>query len=315
MGGTSMKRRAFVKAGLLSVTVPALLAGWLAAGAAPEGRYNNPPAKLKPGLPDGKPVNVSFRNGLLSVEAKQATWSRVLSGITNQTGIRFHHALPPDGLVTVSVANLPVRQALERLLPPEADFVFRYPVIAQSPEPFPKEMWIIGKIRGERAAQSQGHRNFRLAASASEQDYSREITDQRMANEEVKQQEVERLLTLTKSGNAATRVEALSILKESRLGDQETIRADLSAALAEQDPKARTLAVTAIASEGGRDAVNQLARVLHDPDLSVRIAAVESMPLNGGGTALLREALADPDGIVRSCAQARLQEAESRGAD
>ena len=139
--------------------------------------------------------------------------------------------------------------------------------------------------------------------------------DKPSGNAVIARTELDRLMEMTKSSNAATRVEALSILKESGMGNQEEIRGDLAAALTEQDPKVRNLAVKAIASEGGPEAVNQLSRVLHDPDLSVRVAAVESMPLEGGGSALLREALADPDGIVRSCAQDRLLETESQGAD
>lgn len=144
---------------------------------------------------------------------------------------------------------------------------------------------------------------------------AQQAVDKPSGNAEIARTEFDRLMKMTRSSNAATRVEALSILKESGAGDQEEIRTDLAAALAEQDPKVRHLAVKAIASEGGAEAVNQLARVLHDPDLSVRIAAMESMPLEGGGSALLQEALADPDGIVRSCAQDRLLEAESQGTD
>ncbi len=303
------------KTGLLSLTVPAILATWLAAEAATESSHDNLPAKLKPDLTNVKRVRVSLRDGLLSVEAKAGTWRQVLNGISEQTGIRFHHTLPLVGSVTVSFANLPVRQAIERLLPPEADFVFRYQVMEYSSEPLTKEVWIVGKVGGDSAARIQGQRDHRLATSVSQQYPSGKVADMPMDTTEVEQHELERLLEMTKSSNATMRVEALSILKESGTGDQEEIRAGLAAALAEQDPKVRNLGVKAIASEGGAEAVGQLARVLHDPDLSVRIAAIESMPLEGEGSALLQEALADPDGIVRSCAQDRLQEAESQRAD
>jgi hypothetical protein len=70
------------KTGLLSLTVPAILATWLAAEAATEGSRDNLPAKLKSDLPNATTVKVSLRDGLLSVEAKAGTWRQVLSGIT-----------------------------------------------------------------------------------------------------------------------------------------------------------------------------------------------------------------------------------------
>lgn len=292
---------AFIKAGFLSVTAPALLATWLAAEAATEGSHNNLPAKLKPDLPNAKTVRVTFKDELLSVEAKAGTWRQVLSGITERTGILFHHALPLEESVTVSFANLPVRQAIERLFGPEPDFVFRYDTKPNSLAPLTEEVWIFGKAVSNKVL---------MPVQAEQQ-----AMDKPSGNAVIARTELDRLMEMTKSSNAATRIEALSILKESGMGDQEEIRGDLAAALTEQDPKVRNLAVKAITSEGGQQAVNQLSRVLHDPDLSVRIAAVESIPLEGGGSALLREALSDPYGIVRSLAQDRLQEAENQGVD
>ena len=72
-------------------------------------------ATLRSDRPNATTVSVSFRDGLLSVEAKAGTWMQVLNEVTEQTGIRFHHSLPFAGSVTVSFANLPVRQAIERL--------------------------------------------------------------------------------------------------------------------------------------------------------------------------------------------------------
>jgi HEAT repeats len=296
-----MNRMAFIKAGVLSVTAPALLATWLAAEAATERPRDNLPSKLKSDLPNAKTVNVSFRDGLLSVEAKAGTWRQVLSRITERTGILFHHALPLEESVTVSFANLPVRQAIERLFGPEPDFVFRYDAKPNSLAPLTKEVWIFGKAVSNNKA---------LIPVQAEQ----QAMDKPSGNAVIARTELDRLMEMTKSSNAATRVEALSILKESGMGDQEEIRGVLAAALTEQDPMVRNLVVKAIASEGGAEAVSQLARVLHDPDLSVRIAAIESMPLENGGSALLQEALADPDGVVRSCAQNRLQEAKRQGA-
>ena len=303
------------KTGLLSLTAPAILATWLAAEAATEGSRDNLPAKLKSDLLNIKRVSVSFRDGLLSVEAKQGTWRQVLSGITEQTGIRFHHALPLVGSVTVSFANLPVRQAIERLFSPKADFVFRYGGMALSPVSLPKEVWIVGEVGGDSAARIPDQTNQRLAASASQQNPSGQVADKPMDTTEVEQHELEQLWEMTKSSNAATRVQGLSVMANGGIGDRDAIRSDLVAALSEQDPEVRSLAVQTLASYGDPETMNHLSEALRDPDLSVRITAVENVPLKGEGLALLREALTDTDKLIRTSARDRLQEAESQGVD
>lgn len=290
------------KIGLLSLTVPAILATWLAAEAATEGSRDNLPAKLKPDLLNIKRVRVSFRDGLLSVEAKAGTWQQVLSGITEQTGIRFHHTLPLEELVTVSFGNLPVRQAIERLFGPEPDFVFRFDAKPNSSVSLTKEVWIVGE--------AVNNNKVLIHVQTAQQ-----AMDKPSGNAEVTRTEFDRLMEMTKSSNAATRVEALSILAESGTSDQDTIRSDLAAAFTEQDPEVRSRAVQTLASYGDPEAMNYLSQALRDPDLSVRIAAVESAPLKGEGLALLREALIDTDELIRTSARDRLQEAEGQGAD
>ncbi len=136
------------KAGLLSLTVPAILATWLAAEASTESSRDNRSATLRSDRPNATTVRVSFRDGLLSVEAKAGTWTQVLTKITEQTGIRFHHSLPFAGLVTVSFASLPVRQAIERLFGREADFMVRYDGMAYASASVPREVWVLGNVRG-----------------------------------------------------------------------------------------------------------------------------------------------------------------------
>jgi hypothetical protein len=230
-----MKSMTLSKTGLLSLTVPAILVTWLAAEAATEGAHDKLPTKLKSDLPNATTVRVSLRDDLLSVEAKAGTWMQVLTEITGQTGIRFHHSLPFSGSVTVSFANLPVRQAIERLFGPEADFVFRYHAMAYSSGALTKEVWILGKVGDDSAARIPAQTNQRLTASASQQNTSGQTADKPDGTTEIARADFDRLMEMTKSSNAVTRVEALSILAYSSIGDQEAIRSDLAAALTEQD--------------------------------------------------------------------------------
>jgi HEAT repeats len=180
--------------------------------------------------------------------------------------------------------------------------VFRYDGKPNSSAPLTKEVWIFGKAVSN---------NKVLTPVQSEQ----LAVDKPSGNAEATRTEFDRLMEMTRSSNAATRVDALSILADSGTGDQEAIRSDLAAELTDQNPEARSLAVQVLARKGDPETMNYMSQALRDPDLSVRIAAVESAPLKGEGLALLREALTDTDELIRTSARDRLQEAEGQEAD
>ncbi len=240
---------------------------------------------------------------------------QVLNEITEQTGIRFHHSLPFAGSVTVSFANLPVRQAIERLFGPEADFMFRYDGTAYSSSSLPKEVWLLRKVRGEGAVPVPAQQTPRPSESASRGDTPEHAVNAPGSTAVFAESALDDLMEMTKSSDAATRVQALSILANGGIGDQDTIRSDLAAALTEQDPEVRSLAVQALASHGGIEAMAYLSQALRDPDPSVRITAVESASPKEEGLSLLREALSDTDELVRTIARDRLQKAETQGTD
>jgi hypothetical protein len=93
-------------------------------------------------------VWVDFRECLLSVKAKSGSWKEIADGLGQKTGILFHFANPLQGSVKLSFQSLPLKQALERLFGPEADFVFRYPEGADPSQSLsvPKEVWVLGNV-------------------------------------------------------------------------------------------------------------------------------------------------------------------------
>lgn len=82
----------------------------------------------------------------------------MLDRITEKTGIRFRSATPLAGSVSLSIEPLPVRQALERLLGPGADFICRYGRATDSGAipTLPQEVLILG---GERFGRSDANSN------------------------------------------------------------------------------------------------------------------------------------------------------------
>jgi hypothetical protein len=119
------------------------------AGAAPE------PAELL----------LRFHKGLLSIEAREISWSKLLDELSRRAGITLRVRLPLDGLVTASLQNLPVERALEQLFGREVNFLYVYNSgharhgILNSPS----EAWIFGRAQ---AGSSTSFESSELAGSS-----------------------------------------------------------------------------------------------------------------------------------------------------
>ncbi|MGH8525195.1 MAG: hypothetical protein ACREXY_13600, partial [Gammaproteobacteria bacterium] len=95
-----------------------LLSTWLLT-AAPEARSGENATER---FDAAQVFRVRFQDSLLSLEAARTPWTQVLKEIQQATGMRFHHAYPLKGAVSVFLAALPVTQALEQLFGPQASF-------------------------------------------------------------------------------------------------------------------------------------------------------------------------------------------------
>ncbi len=298
------------KARLLRLTVPAILATWLAAEAATEGSHDHLSATLRSDRPNATRVNVSFRDGLLSVEAKAGTWMQVLNEITEQTGIRFHHSLPFTGLVTVSFANLPVRQAIERLFGPEADFMFRYDGTAYSSSSLPKEVWVLGKVQGGGwGQQSAPPNNAGVDSNQAHVGTGRADKVAAAAEPPMDKELIDDLIAMSRDEDPEMRRQAIAALTDSGTGDEDgAVVTALDAALTDEDASVRAYGVQALAMRGGPEVMGHLWRALRDPDAEVRIMAVENAKSQDQGIALLQEALSDVNETIRSVAADRLNQ-------
>ncbi len=306
-----MKRMTLGKAGLLRLTVPAILATWLAAEASTEGSRDNRSATLRSDRPNATTVRVSFRDGLLSVEAKAGTWMQVLNEITEQTGIRFHHSWPFAGLVTVSFANLPVRQAIERLFGPEADFMFRYHGTAYLSSSLPKEVWILGNVQGGGARGQQSAPANKAAVDSNPAHVGAGRADALPAAAERPMDKVliDHFVAMSRHEDPQMRRQAIAALTDSGTAEEDgAVAAVLDTALTDDDASVRAYGVQALAMRGGPEVMGHLWRALRDPSAEVRIMAVENAKSKDQGIALLQEALSDVDETIRSVAANRLNQ-------
>jgi hypothetical protein len=118
--------------------------------------------------PASPALRVGFQNGLLSIEAKDRPWQKVLDEVRTKTRIFLYVSMPLEGSVTVSFKNLPLEQALRRLFGPDANFAILYH--DQKPGPtsaaIPSEVWVLGK--GSAASSNTQHGGQEVASSVQE---------------------------------------------------------------------------------------------------------------------------------------------------
>jgi hypothetical protein len=288
---------------------------------------DGPASPLGLDSPNPAGLRVDYANGRLSVEAKQQPWGKLLEEIRKKTNIHFHyHSIPLDGSVTLSFAALPVKQALEHLFGSDASFAFRYPDVTGGfqPSAHPTEVWVFGKAwdGGSEAIRiASGKPEGESAASGSSIpadpgqvfETPDDATEQATPPDDAKgvEEDPDQLIEMTKNEDPEVRLQALLALSDSGKADEDTIWSALDAALTDKDASVRGNAIQALARRAGPDTPNATAHLwqaLRDPHPGVRMMAVDSIPSNDQGIALLQEALSDADETIRSVAAFRLEQ-------
>lgn len=238
----------------------------------------------------------------------------MLKLIEDQTGMRFHHVLPPKASVSVAIPPLPVKPALERLFGPGAGVIFRYRKgVSTVPTTLevPVEVWILGNIREDGAEISS---NATVAISQKQENLKANVMRESKASDSTGHdvELVYHLTEMAQGGDPGTRMQALSELgQRGKAAEAEALIA-LTAALNDRDPSVRGSALQGLASLAGAGATAQLWQALQDPDPGVRVLAVESVAQGQEGKALLESALSDPDETVRVIAKERLEHSANR---
>ena len=250
-------------------------------------------------------LTVDMKGNLLSIDAKQASWQSLLSEIEEKAHIPIHCAIPLKEPVTVSISAVPVKDALESLFGPGADFVFQFSNMTSQPYVMPREVWVLGHYIGFDTQTKQSISgnikkglNPTLAGSNTLSE-----------GERFELETVDQLVEKARSAkNPESRVLALASLSGHEEIDEEAAKLALDAAFNDKDPSVREYAVQAFASQDGAEAAEYLRQALQDTDSSVRIKAIENMSLKHQGIDLLQEALSNSDQLVQAIASDRLKQ-------
>lgn len=115
------------------------------------------------------------------------------------------------------------------------------------------------------------------------------------------------LVNLAGSPKPEDRISALSQLAVKNSIDSGLVQKILQAAISDVDAKVRGQAVYAIAQQDCQDAVMVLEQAMHDPELSVRLLAIDGLGSDEKSVALLEQALGDEDAAIRELAALKLE--------
>ena len=121
------------------------------------------------------------------------------------------------------------------------------------------------------------------------------------------------LLDATKADQPARRLQALQLLQQSGVADEQTVVATLGMRLGDQDLSVKAFAIQALAQRGGADAMRYLDQAFRNPDPSIRTMVIQSVAPRKEGLSLLLRAIWDEDEVVRSFAKFWVKWLEAAG--
>jgi len=264
-----------------------------------------------PARPSTTP-HVEFRDGLLSIDARDVALEEVLKEIARQTGLAVSRQEPLPGRVTAELRRLGVPIAIHRLLRGKS-FALRY---APSPTGAPlaaSKLWIFAS--GEPGLEApEGYEpeppTSPEAVAGDDAAVLRLEAVAELADRDTPPS-VAGLASAMADESASVRFEALYALGE--VGGELSTQL-LQQALVDPDARIRRAAVDALAEIGGERSASALAAVLSDPDPALREDAVYALGEIGGETAAraLRRASTDPDEFVREATIDVLEEIDKR---
>lgn len=272
------------RAGLIAVL--ALLAGSAEAQKAIESGLRTPNAYL----------DAEINNGMVTLKARDVTVKRLVEEIAHRGAIRLMLNTALDERVTLEFRQLPLQQAVDRILRGR-NYALRYlPPPCSTVNPGARAqgtLWVFSDDAHPAEAAADDTGIVRIAVPDPAGSGNDEAT----------------VLLAAALGDwdASVREEAVDVLGD--LSGEAAIPL-LEQALVDPDSDVQEAAIAALADIGGEQAARALATALNDDNTALRENTVDALGDIGGKTAtrLLQRALADQERLVRDAAAEHLAE-------
>lgn len=260
-------------------------------------------SKSETAVSRGAAPPVSFRNGLLSVEANGRTLGDLLAEIRQKSGITFTmRKTQASDLVTVSFRDVPIEAAIRRLVARDFDLVWFYaPSRSGQGTPMPIEVWVVGRGEGAGAFVADAGAVPRPPRPAGNADLTvRPATAEDPAGEPGATALPPFIAALN---DPDPRVRAAAAGALGAADKRGAIEPPGPVPAPDGEPDVRIAAAEATGGAAGSASVAPLGRLLtQDSDSGVRAAAADALGAIGSpeSVALLRAGLTDADPQVRA---------------
>ena len=251
----------------------------------------------------------------IRLETRHARLEQVIDALARKSGVRIHQRDLPEEFVSAMCAGSSVKQVLECLLGPSANFIVRYPTseTKNSSAAPAMELWVLGKSTNKQSSATKI-----TTATAGRCDPAAEVPtqhitvgDNALASAPIPAAEINDIATIDTSAllHLATaddpeqRADAIAQLAAHSPVKNGAVRQTLTVALQDESAEVRAQAVFGLAGNKDAWATSAIETALKDEDLNVRLMAVDSA---GDNAQLLHSALSDADETVRSFAALRM---------
>jgi HEAT repeats len=256
-------------------------------------------------LQTGQPTSINLTlskhaSTAIRLETRAAPLAQILKAIADKIGVNIHYSVLPEAPVTATCVGANVGQIMDCLVAKQVGLVAHKPQKDK-----PAEFWLLGSSVGSCQAVTVAPVVSPIAAA--EQQPTPE--EQAQADQAIQEQS-DLLLEQAKAKDPGQRAEAITNLISGGMKDDPNVRKALEEALTDTDATIRANAITALSQREGEGATEQLRQALNDTDVNVRLMVVDHA---GNDSALLQQALADKDPMIRDYAASKLEALNTQG--
>lgn len=211
-----------------------------------------------------------------TLDVKRAPLAEIFKALTEKMGVPIVSAQPPDGPLTLRCSGPDVQAILSCLLGSGASVMYRRG-LPGSPEAI-ASIRILGSSFARTPAKTVNTDPGRVAA----------------------------ILEMTRSDDPDTRADGLTRLSQLGSGNAAIQRSAFQQGLSDSHGEVRAAALLGLHGVDPEGSRGEMMQGLKDGDANVRLAALDIVGEGTGSEAVLKQALNDPDELVRELARMRL---------